>query len=74
MSKWINGPCYVEIELRSGIHEVKNQQKAIIYDPMTFGYRVMDLANMMVPMGAGFGAPKMNLVCSGLHLCQISCL
>ena len=31
MSKWLNGPCYVEIELRSGILEVKNLQKELSF-------------------------------------------
>ena len=28
MSKWLNGPCYVEIELRSGILEAKIYKKS----------------------------------------------
>ena len=31
MPKWLNGPCYVEIELRSGILEVKNLQKELLF-------------------------------------------
>ena len=41
MPKWLNGPCYVEIELRSGILEVKSVQK----DPMNFGYKVLIESN-----------------------------
>ena len=29
MSKWLNGPCYVEIELGFGILGVKNLQKEL---------------------------------------------
>ena len=29
--KWQNGPCYVEIELRSGILEVKTLQKELLF-------------------------------------------
>ena len=28
MSKWLNGPCYIEIEIRSGILEVKIYKKS----------------------------------------------
>ena len=31
MSKLLNGHCYVEIELRSGILEVKNLQKELLF-------------------------------------------
>ena len=31
MSKWLNGPWYVEIELRSGILEVKSLQKELLF-------------------------------------------
>ena len=31
MSKWLNGSCYVEIKLKSGIHEVKNLQKELLF-------------------------------------------
>ena len=31
MSKWLNGPCYVKIESRSGILEVKNLQKELLF-------------------------------------------
>ena len=31
MLKWLNGPCYVDTELRSGILEVKNLQKELFY-------------------------------------------
>ena len=41
MSKWLNGLCYVEIELRSGILEVENLQKELfLHDPMTLCYEV----------------------------------
>ena len=31
MSKWLTGHCYVEIKLKSGIHEVKNLQKELLF-------------------------------------------
>ena len=31
MSRWLNSSCYVEIEFRSGILEVKNQQKGLLF-------------------------------------------
>ena len=31
ISKWLNGRCYVEIGLRSGILEVKNLQKELLF-------------------------------------------
>ena len=30
-SKWLNGPCYIEIELRSGILEVNILQKELSF-------------------------------------------
>ena len=46
MSKWLNGPCYVKFELRSGILEIKKSAKrAIIHDSTTFGYEVMNKSN-----------------------------
>ena len=86
MSKWLNGTCYFEIELRSGILELLNLQQVLLFMILRLFIMKLGLNHILASGHIGFGKygcpterllrrpQKMNLECFGPHVCQISCL